>query len=65
MTAPRPLQGEEEDMMQAELKNKSVWVPDDKEGYLSGVVLREEGDIGEVSVGFEVSIRNRDAYNVF
>ena len=34
---------------QAEFNEKKwVWVPDDKEGYLAGWVVREEDDIGEV-----------------
>lgn len=35
--------------LQAEFNEKKwVWVPDDKEGYLSGWVTREEGDAAEV-----------------
>ena len=34
---------------QAEFNEKKwVWVPDDKEGYLAGWVVREEGDMGQV-----------------
>ena len=34
---------------QAEFNEKKwVWVPDDKEGYLAGWVVREEGDDGWV-----------------
>ena len=44
---------------QAEFNEKKwVWVPDDKEGYLAGWVVREESDVGEVVMasGGEVSI---------
>ena len=35
--------------LQAEFNEKKwVWVPDDKEGYLSGWVVKEEDDEGEV-----------------
>jgi len=35
--------------IQAEFNEKKwVWVPDDKEGYLAGWVVREEEDIGDV-----------------
>lgn len=43
---------------QAEFNEKKwVWVPDDKEGYLAGWVIREEADAGEVVMasGGEVS----------
>ena len=35
--------------LQAEFNEKKwVWVPDDKDGYLAGWVVKEEGDVGEV-----------------
>jgi myosin protein heavy chain len=35
--------------LQAEFNEKKwVWVPDDKDGYLAGWVVREEEDMGEV-----------------
>lgn len=35
--------------LQAEFNEKKwVWVPDEKEGYLGGWVVEEQGDIGEV-----------------
>ena len=34
---------------QAEFNEKKwVWVPDDREGYLAGWVIREENDLGDV-----------------
>lgn len=45
--------------LQAEFNEKKwVWVPDDKEGYLAGWVVKEEDDIGEVvmAAGGEVCI---------
>ena len=34
---------------QAEFNEKKwVWVPDDREGYLSGWVVREDGEFGEI-----------------
>ena len=44
--------------LQAEFNEKKwVWVPDDKEGYLAGWVVKEEEDVGEVMIasGAEVS----------
>ena len=55
MTAPRLSQGADEEIIQSEMRNKHVWVLDDKEGYLPGVVLAEESEFADVSVGFEVS----------
>ena len=43
---------------QAEFNEKKwVWVPDDKEGYLSGWVMSEDGEYGDVMMasGSEVS----------
>jgi myosin protein heavy chain len=35
--------------LQAEFNEKKwVWVPDDKDGYLAGWVVREEDELGEV-----------------
>lgn len=35
--------------LQAEFNEKKwVWVPDDKDGYLAGWVVKEEDEIGEV-----------------
>ncbi|KAI5120077.1 hypothetical protein M0805_002638 [Coniferiporia weirii] len=52
MLAQRPSQGAEAARIaaaQAEFNEKKwVWVPDDKEGYMAGWVIREEGDLGEV-----------------
>ena len=37
--------------LQAEFNEKKwVWVPDDKEGYLAGWVVKEEEDMGEVVI---------------
>lgn len=44
---------------QAEFNEKKwVWVPDDKEGYLSGWVMSEDGEYGDVMMasGSEVCI---------
>ena len=52
MPAPRPSQSAEAARAaaaQAEFNEKKwVWVPDDKDGYLAGWVVREEDDIGEI-----------------
>ena len=52
MTVPRLSQGAESARIaaaQAEFNEKKwVWVPDDKEGYMAGWVIREEDDFGEV-----------------
>ncbi len=61
MPVPRPSQSAEAARaaaLQAEFNEKKwVWVPDDKEGYLAGWVLKEEEDMGEVMMasGSEVS----------
>lgn len=61
MPAPRPSQSAEAARAaaaQAEFNEKKwVWVPDDKDGYLAGWVVKEEDDIGEVvmAAGGEVS----------
>lgn len=37
--------------LQAEFNEKKwVWVPDDREGYLAGWVIREEDDMAEVVI---------------
>ena len=50
--APRPSHSAEAARAaaaQAEFNEKKwVWVPDDKEGYLSGWVVNEEGEEGDV-----------------
>lgn len=52
MPAPRPSHGAEAARaaaLQAEFNEKKwVWVPDDKEGYMSGWVVNEDGDAAEV-----------------
>ena len=61
MAIPRLSQGADSARIaaaQAEFNEKKwVWVPDDKEGYLAGWVVREEGDDGWVVMasGGEVS----------
>jgi myosin heavy chain 9/10/11/14 len=52
MPAPRLSQSAEAARaaaLQAEFNEKKwVWVPDDREGYLSGWVVKEDGEIGEI-----------------
>ncbi|PCH41921.1 hypothetical protein WOLCODRAFT_71869 [Wolfiporia cocos MD-104 SS10] len=37
--------------LQAEFNEKKwVWVPDDRDGYLAGWVVKEEEDMGEVMI---------------
>lgn len=52
MPAPRPSESAEAARaaaLQAEFNEKKwVWVPDDKEGYLGGWVINEDGDVGEI-----------------
>jgi myosin heavy chain 9/10/11/14 len=52
MPPPRLSQGTEAAraaVAQAEFNEKKwVWVPDDKDGYLAGWVVKEQDDIGEV-----------------
>lgn len=61
MPAPRPSHSAEAARAaaaQAEFNEKKwVWVPDDKDGYLAGWVVKEEDDVGEVvmAAGGEVS----------
>lgn len=62
MPAPRPSLSAEAARAaaaQAEFNEKKwVWVPDDKDGYLAGWVVKEEEDIGDVvmAAGGEVSV---------
>ena len=62
MPAPRPSQSAEAARAaaaQAEFNEKKwVWVPDDKDGYLAGWVVKEQDDIGEVvmAAGGEVRL---------
>jgi len=47
--------------LQAEFNEKKwVWVPDEREGYVAGWVIREEDEVGEVVMagGGEVSPRS-------
>jgi myosin protein heavy chain len=46
--------------LQAEFNEKKwVWVPDDREGYVAGWVIREQDEVGEVvmAAGGEASPR--------
>lgn len=62
MPAPRPSHSAEAARaaaLQAEFNEKKwVWVPDDKDGYLAGWVVKEEEDMGEVvmAAGGEVRV---------
>ncbi|TDL22507.1 nonmuscle myosin heavy chain b [Rickenella mellea] len=66
MRAPRLSQGAEAARaaaLQAEFNEKKwVWVPDDKEGYLAGWVVREEGDVGEIVMSNGGDIRQVPLY---
>jgi len=63
MPVPRPSQSAEAARaaaLQAEFNEKKwVWVPDDKDGYLAGWVVKEEEDMGDVVIasGGEVWLR--------
>ena len=63
MPAPRPSYSAEAARaaaLQAEFNEKKwVWVPDEKDGYVSGWINKEEEDIGEVVIasGGEVCCR--------
>lgn len=49
--------------LQAEFNEKKwVWVPDEKEGYLGGWVVEEDGDIGEVVMATGGEIRKVPLY---
>ena len=71
MPAPRPSQSAEAARaaaLQAEFNEKKwVWVPDDKDGYLAGWVVREEDDMGDVvmAAGGEVRVSSRKEYGRF
>ena len=62
MPAPRPSHSAEAARAaaaQAEFNEKKwVWVPDDKDGYLAGWVVKEEDDMGQVvmAAGGEVHL---------
>lgn len=44
--------------LQAEFNEKKwVWVPDEKEGYLAGWVLKEEDEFGEVMMNSTGEVR--------
>ena len=46
--------------LQAEFNEKKwVWVPDDKEGYLAGWVVKEEDDYGDVVMASGGDVRSR------
>ncbi|CAL1710675.1 unnamed protein product [Somion occarium] len=66
MPAPRPSQSAEAARaaaLQAEFNEKKwVWVPDDKEGYLAGWVVKEEDDMGEVVMASGGEIRRLPLY---
>ncbi|CDO73933.1 hypothetical protein BN946_scf185016.g90 [Trametes cinnabarina] len=66
MPAPRPSQSAEAARAaaaQAEFNEKKwVWVPDDKDGYLAGWVVREEDDVGEVVMAAGGEIRKLPLY---
>ena len=61
MPAPRPSYSAEAARAAAEQaefnEKKWVWVPDEREGYLAGWVIREEGDIGEVFMASGSEVR--------
>ncbi|CCM01260.1 uncharacterized protein FIBRA_03309 [Fibroporia radiculosa] len=49
--------------LQAEFNEKKwVWVPDDKDGYLAGWVVKEEDDMGEVIIASGGEIRRLPLY---
>ncbi len=68
MPAPRPSYSAEsarDAALQAEFNEKKwVWVPDDKDGYMAGWVVKEEGGEGTVILasGGEVSLLNKASY---
>ncbi|KAL4250147.1 TRAFAC class myosin-kinesin ATPase superfamily protein [Abortiporus biennis] len=66
MPPPRPSQSAEAARaaaLQAEFNEKKwVWVPDDKEGYLAGWVVKEEDDMGEVVMAAGGEIRRLPLY---
>lgn len=58
MARPRPSEAVEVVEAAAFQERKWVWVPDEREGYVSGWVNKEEDDFGEVVIasGGEVRI---------
>ncbi|KAI8973163.1 P-loop containing nucleoside triphosphate hydrolase protein, partial [Trametes punicea] len=66
MPAPRPSQSAEAARAaaaQAEFNEKKwVWVPDDKDGYLAGWVVKEEDDMGDVVMAAGGEIRKLPLY---
>ncbi|KAI0828577.1 nonmuscle myosin heavy chain b [Trametes gibbosa] len=66
MPAPRPSQSAEAARAaaaQAEFNEKKwVWVPDDKDGYLAGWVVKEEDDMGQVVMAAGGEIRKLPLY---
>lgn len=66
MPTPRPSQGAEAARaaaLQAEFNEKKwVWVPDDKDGYLAGWVVKEEDDMGDVVMAAGGEIRRLPLY---
>ncbi|EKM53124.1 uncharacterized protein PHACADRAFT_124584, partial [Phanerochaete carnosa HHB-10118-sp] len=66
MPAPRPSQSAEAARaaaLQAEFNEKKwVWVPDDKDGYLAGWVVKEEDDVGDVIMAAGGEIRRLPLY---
>jgi myosin heavy chain 9/10/11/14 len=60
MPAPRASQSADAEAAarQAEFNEKKwVWVPDDREGYLAGWVVREEDDEGDVVMAASSEVR--------
>ncbi|KAF9519353.1 hypothetical protein BS47DRAFT_1337113 [Hydnum rufescens UP504] len=66
--APRPSLGAEAAraaVLQAEFNEKRwVWVPDEKEGYLAGWVLREDDDLGEIMLATGGETRTVPLYSL-
>ncbi|KIJ56408.1 hypothetical protein M422DRAFT_150276 [Sphaerobolus stellatus SS14] len=66
MPAPRPSESAEAARaaaLQAEFNEKKwVWVPDEKEGYLSGWVIKEDDDMGEIQMAAGGEIRRVPLY---
>lgn len=69
MPAPRPSQSAEAARAaaaQAEFNEKKwVWVPDDKDGYLAGWVVKEEDDTGEVVMAAGGEVRVSISYRIY
>lgn len=69
MPAPRPSQSAEAARAaaaQAEFNEKKwVWVPDDKDGYLAGWVVKEEDDTGEVVMAAGGEVRVYIFYRIY